>query len=88
MKEDISHSNISINNRKSIKLTGVKDIEKFDEKLTTVLTTLGEMKIVGNNLKIGKFCIETGSLELTGKIDSISYLDKKNVKGFWKNLFN
>ena len=87
MKEDLS-SNVTINNRKSIKLTGVKDIEKFDEKLTTILTNLGKMKIMGNNLKMGKFCVETGSLELSGKIDSISYVDKQNVKGFWKSLFS
>ena len=87
MKEDLS-SNITMNSRKSIKLTGVKDIEKFDEKFTVILTNLGKIQITGNSLKMGKFCVETGDLELNGKFDSIVYLDKKNVKGFWKSLFS
>ena len=87
MKEDFS-SNITMNNRKSIKLTGVKDIEKFDEKFATILTNLGKIEVNGSNLKMGKFGVETGTLELSGKFDSISYLDTKNVKGFWKNLFS
>ena len=87
MKED-SLSNITMNNRKSVKLTGVKDIEKFDEKITTILTNLGKIQITGNNLKMGKFCVENGNLELTGKFDSIAYIETKSVKGFWKSLFS
>ena len=85
MKEDSSI--VSLSNRKILKLSGVKDIGKFDDNNTIVFTNLGKMKVIGSNLKIGKFCVETGNLVLTGKFDSISYLNSSDSKGFWKNLF-
>lgn len=86
MKQGTS-SNISLHNRKTLKLTGVKDIGKFDENTTIIFTNLGKMKVLGNSLKMDKFCIENGELELNGKIDSISYLNSSDSKGFWKKLF-
>lgn len=80
-------SNVSLHNRKNLKLTGVKDIGRFDENTTIIFTNLGKMKVLGNSLKMEKFCIENGELEINGKIDSISYLDSNDSKGFWKNLF-
>ena len=46
-------SNVSLHNRKNLKLTGVKDIGKFDENTTIIFTNLGKMKVLGNSLKAG-----------------------------------
>lgn len=80
MADTRSTSNIILNSRKSLSLTGVKDIGKFDEKDITVFTTQGKLKISGNNLKIGNLCTESGNLNLTGNINSLSYLDSKDSK--------
>ena len=82
-------SNIILNNRKSLNLTGVKDIGKFDDHDVTVITNQGNLKISGNNLKMGKLCIESGQLELSGTINSISYVDSKKISNnFLKKLFS
>lgn len=84
-----STSNIVLNNRKALNLTGVKDIGKFDDRDIMVMTNQGDIKISGNNLKIGKLCIESGQLELSGTINSMSYIDSKKISGnFFKKLFS
>lgn len=80
-------SNLTLNSRKSLTLTGVKDIGKFDDHNVTVFTNQGELAISGNNIKIGKLCTESGQLELRGKIDSMSYSNSKSCKSFFKKLF-
>ena len=47
MKEDSSI--VSLSNRKILKLSGVKDIGKFDDNNTIVFTNLGKMKVIGSN---------------------------------------
>lgn len=84
-----STSNIILNNRKTLNLTGVKDIGKFDDRDVTVITNQGNLKISGNNLKIGKLCVESGQLELSGTVNSISYTDSKKINSnFFKKLFS
>lgn len=88
MVESKTTSNIMLNNRKVLSLTGVKDVGKFDEQNIMVFTTQGKLKVSGNNLKIGKLSTESGQLELNGNINSIVYVDLKDIGGgFFKNLF-
>lgn len=65
-------------------LTGVKDIGKFDDHDIIIFTHQGKLKVSGNNLKIGKLCTESGNLDLSGTINSLSYLDSKELKN---NIF-
>lgn len=81
-------SNLVLSSRKNLNITGVKDVDKFDDKEIIAITYQGKLRINGNNLKIGKLSIESGMLELNGKIDSLSYLDSNELtKNFFKNLF-
>jgi len=60
-------------NRRKIVLTGVKDVESFNENDIVVITHSGGLKIRGRNLEIGKVSVETGDLEMTGDITSLHY---------------
>ena len=84
-----STSNIILNNRKSLNLTGVKDIGKFDDHDVMIITNQGNLKVSGNNLKIGKLCIESGQLELSGTVNALSYIDSKKMSNnFLKKIFS
>jgi len=83
-----STSNIILNNRKTLSLTGVKDIGKFDEHNITVFTTQGQLKVSGNNLKIGNLCTESGNLNLSGTINSLSYVSSNDINNnIFKKIF-
>ncbi|MFZ2537804.1 MAG: sporulation protein YabP [Oscillospiraceae bacterium] len=79
--------NIILEDRKVLSISGVNDIDSFDDKLVVLYTELGELTIKGNNLHISKLNVETGELTMDGEIIAIFYNDdkpKKNNKLFSK----
>lgn len=71
---------ISISERKSIVLTGVKKIESFDNEEFLMETTLGYLVIKGSDLEIIKLDTYQGNVSIKGKIDSLMYLDNNSGK--------
>lgn len=59
--------------RKSLELTGVSNVESFDDTMVLALTSLGELTIKGIELHIKQLDLECGSLVLDGKIDALTY---------------
>ncbi len=73
--------NIIMENRRKLNLTGVSDIDSFDEETVIVFTEQGELTIRGSNLHINKIDVEAGELDLEGAINSLSYTDNRPHKG-------
>lgn len=71
---------VSIVDRKSITLTGVKKIESFDSDDFLMETTLGYLAIKGGELEIIKLDTYQGNVSIKGRIDSMVYLDNINGK--------
>ncbi len=69
---------IILENREKISLNGVKDVNSFDEKQITVLTEMGSLTIKGTALHINKFDTKNGELNVSGKVNDLSYSNKKN----------
>ena len=73
------NSNIIIENRKKLTLSGVKDVVGFDEETIALDTVLGRVTIKGNKLRIQNFNTENGDLTADGKINAVVYMsDQKN----------
>ena len=75
-KADLFH-NILLENREKLSITGVDDVNSFDEKQIVAQTKMGYLTIKGSLLHIHKF--NQGDLNITGKIDELVY-SKKRVK--------
>lgn len=73
-------SNLILENRKNLVLTGVTDVDSFDERAILLYTQLGELVIRGENLHINVMNVETGDLSVEGEISSLVYGDKKVKK--------
>lgn len=71
---------LTINERKSIVLTGVKKIESFDSDEFLMETTMGYLAIKGSELEIIKLDTYQGNVSIKGRIDSLMYLDNINGK--------
>ena len=83
----MSHSLI-LKDRKEISLTGVTDVDSFDENSIVAYTDFGELTIGGNNLHISTLNTETGELSIDGEISSMIYLDNRpRSEGFFKKVF-
>ncbi len=67
---------LSLENRKLLRLTGVTDIESFDEGQILLYTQLGELVIKGKEMRVSELSVETGKLMIEGDIWSLSYGEK------------
>ncbi len=67
---------LSLVNRIQLRLTGVTDIDSFDEGQILLFTQLGELLIKGKNLHVNELSVESGSLTVEGDIWTLSYGEK------------
>jgi sporulation protein YabP len=74
---DMPH-NFILENRSRLVLNGIHDVGSFNDGEVVVYTTRGELKIKGRELHIIRVSVESGDMELNGKIDSLVYSD--NIK--------
>ena len=80
--------NIIMEQRNKLTITGVTDIDSFDEQTVLLFTGLGELAIRGENLHINRIDVDTGEVNLEGEIDSLTYADNQpNKSGFFGKLF-
>lgn len=80
--------NLIMEDRKKLKMTGVKDVDSFDESTVTAYTSAGELTIGGTELHINSLNTENGELTVEGNIFSLVYSDRapKNT-GFFGKMF-
>ncbi len=82
--------NVIMESRKTLTISGVMDIDSFDEESVILFTELGELTIKGMNLHINKIDVNTGDLLMEGEIESLSYSDNRPQQknsGFFAKLF-
>ena len=68
--------NLILENRKNLSISGITDVDSFDEKSIELYTQLGELTIQGRELHIDSMSVETGDMTITGDIWAIVYGDK------------
>ena len=83
--------NLMLENRQSLKVTAVVDVESFDEEKIMLITEEDGLIIEGEDLHIQKLSVDDGELSITGEILSITYTDKlsgkKSSGGFFTKMF-
>lgn len=85
-----THS-ILIENRERVTITGVQDVDSFDESAVLLLTDMGFITLHGVDLHINKLNLEEGQLIVEGEIIALQYSDGEGVRskgtGFLGRLF-
>lgn len=81
--------NVIMENRKTISVSGVTDVDNFDEKTILLYTQMGELSVTGKNLHVNSMSIETGEMTIEGDIYSLIYgdKDKHSPMSFFGRLF-
>lgn len=75
------YHNIILKDRKVLELTGVKQIDSFDNREFLIETSQGWMAIEGQDLILGKLDTDRGEVIIKGLIEAIRYLaNKKHEK--------
>ena len=78
---------LCLHDRRSLSVSGVRDVDSFDEETVILYTDLGELTIKGIGLHINRLNIETGDVSLEGKIDALSYTEPRSKGGLFGKLF-
>ncbi|MBQ7102057.1 MAG: sporulation protein YabP [Clostridia bacterium] len=80
--------NIVLEDRKHLTVSGVMDVDSFDEMNIVALTSLGEMTVSVSNLRINRFSTDVGELAIDGEICAISYSENSREQGgFFSRIF-
>lgn len=72
--------NIIMEDRKALSVSGVNDIDNFDENAVVLYTELGELTVKGRNLHISKLNVDTGELAMEGEIQALFYNESSSQK--------
>ncbi|MBE6911715.1 MAG: sporulation protein YabP [Oscillospiraceae bacterium] len=79
--------NIIIENRFRMSISGVSDVENFDESIVQLSTNRGLLTVKGSGLHIERLNLETGELAVEGTIDGLEYSELIAGGSFWSRLF-
>ena len=81
---------ITLRGRKKLDITGVRQVESFDNEEFLLETEMGFLSIRGQNLHMKNLNVEQGLVSIEGKIFDLVYLDESQggkTKGLFGKLF-
>jgi len=73
--------NLILENREKLSISGVIDVESFNDECVVVETELGTLIVRGGDLHINKLNLDNSELNIEGDIDSLEYNDREGSKG-------
>lgn len=77
---DMPH-NIILEGRERLSISGVQDVERFDEEAIVVYTSKGMLIIKGSELHVEKLSLDSGDLSVQGQVQSLRYEEEMREKG-------
>jgi len=84
----VAEHRLELTGREHLTVSGVEDVDRFDETGIVMSTTAGTLVITGEELHIGKLSLDGGELHVDGRIDSVTYEDEgSGRKGLLTRLF-
>lgn len=80
--------NLVLEDRKMLTVSGVSDVDSFDEQTVIIFTDMGELTVRGSNLHINRLSVEVGELTVEGNIAALIYSDEAPKNGgFFSRVF-
>jgi len=86
MSQTKAHTLI-LEGRGKLSVSGVEDVESFDENEIITRTGKGDLIIRGSGLHIEKLGLDTGELSVTGTVTEMCYDESAPQGSFWSRLF-
>ena len=81
-----AHS-LTLTERKRLSLTGVEDVDCFNEQIVVLRTSLGTLSVAGAGLNICQLSLDSGCLEIEGEVEALEYSGGKKPGGLLGRLF-
>ena len=78
--------NIVMENRKNLSISGVTEVESFDEQTVSLQTALGQLTIKGSELHLERLNTDVGDVGVTGTIHGLFYTNDSGKGGFLSRI--
>ena len=89
-KSNMVEHDVIMRGRKLLDITGVKQVESFDNEEFILETVMGFVSIRGQNLQMKNLDVEKGIVSIKGKVFDLVYVDDQSgdkAKGFFSKIF-
>lgn len=70
-----------LEDRESLTVSGVEEVESFDENTIVMDTVQGLLIVRGENLHIEKLSLDGGDLKVEGTVESLTYEENRRTRG-------
>jgi len=78
---------LSLSSRKDLKISGISNVDSFNEEIIVAYTDYGELIIRGKKLKMENLNVDCGDLHIKGEISSLAYAESRNSKSVFSKIF-
>lgn len=83
--EETTH-HILLENRSRLAVSGVEEVERFDENEIVLATCQGDLIIRGEELHIEQLSLDGGELRVEGVVDALTYEAPQQKGSFFSRL--
>ena len=80
-------SNLTLERRKHLTISGVEEVMSFDEREITMRTGEGDLVVRGEGMTISKLNVEGGDVHIHGEIAELRYEEPAPARSLWARLF-
>lgn len=87
VKTGVRPHNLILEDRAHLTVSGVEDVDSFDDKQIIIRTPKGSLILRGSDLHIDKLSLDTGDLVVTGLITDLGYEETMPGGSLWSRLF-
>ena len=71
---------VVLEERGALSVSGVEEVERFDENEIVMSTSRGTLTVRGENLHIEKLSLDGGDLKVEGDIDALTYEESRRER--------
>ena len=79
-RPDLGHR-VVLEDREQLLISGVEEVESFDESTILLTTALGDLEIQGEGLHIEKLSLDGGDLKVEGQVNALLYQSEGRDRG-------
>jgi sporulation protein YabP len=87
-KINVRPHRLTIDNRASSTMTGIRDVVSFDENQVVLDTDMGLLTLKGKDLHVSRLTLEKGEVDLNGTIESLLYSSNEALRRSGESLLS
>lgn len=87
LMDETNPHRLSLDQRNHLTVSGVDEVESFDESAIRMTTKGGDLLVRGRGLHIEKLSLDGGDLLVDGTVDALIYQEPEEAASFLSRLF-